>query len=1274
MKIFNIILFITLPLLGLSQSGNPTVDDIATPKFGSGIEQDAQSSVTSSTGKVSTSVPIANISANSVSFPISLSYNGENVFDQAQKQNKYEPTGILGVGWSLQMPRIVADTKQTGNREDDTFYLLDGTNNTKLICTKKTVPPALTRGNVIWEFEMEKYAPYKIKYYKSNIDFNFGGPTGDGFVETTLDYWVITDEKGIQHFYGQNDNARENLIAWGNWIGDSKETSGTSKHTIAWNINKISDQFNNQILFTYEKTEQRVNTSGLKHTEASYVKKVSSSNGQNVVFAYDNKQSFEYYEPHKEQSEPDAYQERYEKRFLQNIRIYDRKNNLQLTHDLGYLISNESSVNNKKRYLTSITEISPSGTRLPSQEFEYYLSGDFKGGLKKVISPMGGSTTYNYSKKLLFQNNNDYWIAGSLTGIYTTIARYVGDNYSLKLEVQGNYSFPNDYPLNGDKNVRLVRDFWTGSRWKRTEYKIPRKVQFRTNGFFNDFYMNNVKFAFGEDYYAMLVYDKGTDRGSLYLFHLNQDGITWSENSYSNLLLEANDGDEEPALMSGEDFVALGTSRTGRVYKYLWNGNRWDTSTLNLGNRQYFYGANNNFILILDEDGGTDYLTGRSHTDNYYVHYLDAERKWNTKSWSSSLDPYIGQISKASFFYPSNSMTGFVADHNPEFFIRWDENFNVVAVESNVLGTVEDRFPLTSAGGGLFVLHRKWDSGPLTPIKAVRFNGVSWDIQNLNARSLLAISENAVLSRESVNGASYTHVLSTYNPNSSSNKWTQTPLNSTYSNIEQPTAYAMANDLFISGQAIYRRTNTGISYIGDYNPYQYTTKAASGGYDYVYAEFKESRNGDFYRASMFYIDKKDGALKSILLGQENLDTYHQGIQNWGTVNFGGNRPYFGRNTFLDNNQKFNRIIDNQIGQNIYDIVVSEIQINDDRGQVRKTQYTYDDFNALPDDKTVFYGKVTMTNKGLGSSTLGKTVSYFNNGKNDITLGGFPLRTETFKGVSTLVKKSSSTWKKYFKNHINSASKIVGTGYYSRITQQYEELRFSGNKLIKNTTSNSYNNIGILTSTQKTNSEGLLEKSTIKLGYEQYNFMKDKNMISYPYETKNIIDGNEESVSRAVWSEDNGKINLVENISGPNAQKLRADNKMSAFDSKGNILEINNSNGIFNAMLYGNSGFNKVASISNATYQDVINSLDVSYSQLQNLNNIQLKTELLKLYDRLPNSMINLNLFDSNGRIITSIDERMQETNFYYDDFGRLEYVTDHDDKVLKKNIYNYGAN
>ena len=127
---------------------------------GNNLEGLIQNSINQTTGKVTFSLPIASIVANTVGYSVALTYNGAAAFETAKNTNQYNPTGVVGVGFNLESPKIVADYKDTAARDDDEFYLLDG-NNTKLICTKKT--------NEVMEFETENYKPWKIQYHLGYI-------------------------------------------------------------------------------------------------------------------------------------------------------------------------------------------------------------------------------------------------------------------------------------------------------------------------------------------------------------------------------------------------------------------------------------------------------------------------------------------------------------------------------------------------------------------------------------------------------------------------------------------------------------------------------------------------------------------------------------------------------------------------------------------------------------------------------------------------------------------------------------------------------------------------------------------------------------------------------------------------------------------------------------------------------------------------------------------------------------------------------------------------
>ena len=140
--------------------------------------------------------------------------------------------------------------------------------------------------------------------------------------------------------------------------------------------------------------------------------------------------------------------------------------------------------------------------------------------------------------------------------------------------------------------------------------------------------------------------------------------------------------------------------------------------------------------------------------------------------------------------------------------------------------------------------------------------------------------------------------------------------------------------------------------------------------------------------------------------------------------------------------------------------------------------------------------------------------------------------------------------------------------------------------------------------------------------------------------------------------------------------------MTVFEFKVNKFELitvlflgkpteSNGKGVFNVNLLSYDNKYQVARISNANYNQVIANLDVSYVALQNLSTSSLKTELLKLYSKLPKASITLSFYDNNGNLISNIDARKEEINHFYDSFNRLIYSTDSQGNKLTQTEYKF---
>ena len=173
----------------------------------------ASNSVNLFTGDVALPLNLVSLPGqNGLDVNVSISYSS-NVRHIVDTWNLEAPAGILGLGWSMDIPRIVADHKLTGTREDDTYYLLEGGSSNRLV---RTVSGS-DAGGSYYVYETKNYQFWRIKYYY-DISEVFGSTSyGDG-----PNKWEITKEDGTKYIYGDKNSGRNTLqytVRWKNWIG-----------------------------------------------------------------------------------------------------------------------------------------------------------------------------------------------------------------------------------------------------------------------------------------------------------------------------------------------------------------------------------------------------------------------------------------------------------------------------------------------------------------------------------------------------------------------------------------------------------------------------------------------------------------------------------------------------------------------------------------------------------------------------------------------------------------------------------------------------------------------------------------------------------------------------------------------------------------------------------------------------------------------------------------------------------------------------------------------
>lgn len=126
-----------------------------------------------------------------------------------------------------------------------------------------------------------------------------------------------------------------------------------------------------------------------------------------------------------------------------------------------------------------------------------------------------------------------------------------------------------------------------------------------------------------------------------------------------------------------------------------------------------------------------------------------------------------------------------------------------------------------------------------------------------------------------------------------------------------------------------------------------------------------------------------------------------------------------------------------------------------------------------------------------------------------------------------------------------------------------------------------------------------------------------------------------------------------------------------YDDHGNPVELSKADDLDYTYLWGYNYSKVVAEIQNATYQEVLNSLSCSYTELQT----KTEQELLSIFTALRNdmeaSLITSFTYEPLKGMTTQTDPNGRVSYYEYDDYGRLVVVRDEDQHVIKKVEYNY---
>ncbi|MFC5828392.1 hypothetical protein [Nonomuraea insulae] len=311
------------------------------------------------TGTVRFTLPLASLAGVG---DVLLSYDSGMVDAVRDGWNLAAPTGVAGLGWTLETDRI--------SMGPDGYRLrLNG-------------------------------AGYRLL------------PDGDAYVTTPHTFWrctrttgdawtVILDDGTRLVFGGDGENG---AVEWGHtvggWTGASVQTKGRRRAATGWWLSSRTDVWGNTTTYTYLQDTAQL-AGGAPFTRATYLRGVEGHDGGRLELAYTDKDPREYADPH--HGSP-AWQSRYGTRALASVAAITPAGTTLTITTLGYGDTGGPATigtgDRIKRLLTTVGRTTPGGYPVPAVGFGYDLSAisPSHGALLTVTTSAGGVAEFAYNR------------------------------------------------------------------------------------------------------------------------------------------------------------------------------------------------------------------------------------------------------------------------------------------------------------------------------------------------------------------------------------------------------------------------------------------------------------------------------------------------------------------------------------------------------------------------------------------------------------------------------------------------------------------------------------------------------------------------------------------------------------------------------------------------------------------------------------------------------------------------------------------------------------
>lgn len=620
-----------------------------------------------------------------------------NIKNSVENWNLTNPTGILGLGWDMSFDKIVVNKNGSGTTSSDDYFLMENGSSNPLI--QDGLLPGTPASLLL--FQLRNFEFWDIQYDPYN------------------EKWTVIKEDGTVFIYGDKNSQRNTVqygVQWGNWMGTSNVTPGQENYVTAWNLSEVRNTWDQSVLYTYDNVNIPVgNSNGLVFTQASYLKQIEDSFQRTISFFYGEKfgannpspqNIVEYQAMHTSQPAPNAYQDRYETRFLDYIEVRNKLKILQFTIVFEYDFINLGSNNQTtvyplmwKRVLKSFWQVQPKGNTLPGMEFDYYdkIQDINAGALKSILYPQGARAIYTYKDEPLNSSRNVKVTSPMTNAIprvwfgtdYTVITWYDKVNKKLVAKVHswsGNWS---TYELNSD---------------------VPTTPYF-TN---IDFDIDTLGVIAKSDYIALYFTEKNRKQVQLFLYRRNPEkfGTFNLTNGVQNFPLKSDTS--KVGIDSGKDFVIVSskeiTTNPITVFQWNWKQKTWNSSansvqggiSILIPSPSDIANASNILLKAKDNYYIASFYNYATKVLQFQLFYHNGNNVWTKSTLYSTSNVTIYKDTSDASNFPFNInlsnafavATYITAQTNDKInyslrILQWDKNFNLLDAANPLVRTYE---------------------------------------------------------------------------------------------------------------------------------------------------------------------------------------------------------------------------------------------------------------------------------------------------------------------------------------------------------------------------------------------------------------------------------------------------------------------------------------------------------------------------------------------------------------------------------------------------------